>query len=138
MLLPCEFPRKSFRHYKMLSLCGGVTSMDDFLKEFFPKIYKRKQEKLTETDYCKYDNQLLILFTSSLYFACLISTFGASYMTRIYGHKGSILVGGINFFFGGVINAASVNILMLIIGRILLGASIGFDNQLRNHSSLLT
>ncbi|KAA3457818.1 sugar transport protein 14-like [Gossypium australe] len=108
-----------------LGVSGGVTSMDDFLKEFFPKIYRRKQESLTETDYCKYDNQLLTLFTSSLYFAGLISTFGASYVTRIYGRKGSILVGGISFFFGGVINAASVNILMLIIGRILLGAGIG-------------
>lgn len=111
--------------------------MDDFLKEFFPKIYRRKHERLTETDYCKYDNQLLTLFTSSLYFAGLISTFGASYVTRIYGRRGSILVGGISFF-GGVINSASVNIPMLIVGRILLGAGIGFANQVRNHSSLLT
>ncbi|XWS72072.1 hypothetical protein CRYUN_Cryun02cG0009300 [Craigia yunnanensis] len=112
-----------------LGVSGGVTSMDDFLKEFFPKIYRRKQAHLHETDYCKYDNQLLTLFTSSLYFAGLISTFGASYVTRNKGRRASILVGAVSFFLGGVINAASVNITMLIIGRILLGAGIGFGNQ---------
>lgn len=108
---------------------GGVTSMDDFLKDFFPAIYKRKQMHLNETDYCKYDNQILTLFTSSLYFAGLISTFGASYVTRIYGRRGSILVGSVSFFLGGVINAAAKNILMLILGRIFLGIGIGFGNQ---------
>ncbi|XVF34889.1 hypothetical protein REPUB_Repub18cG0097300 [Reevesia pubescens] len=103
--------------------------MDDFLKEFFPKIYRRKQAHLHETDYCKYDNQILTLFTSSLYFAGLISTFGASYVTRRKGRRASILVGAVSFFFGGVMNAAARNITMLIIGRILLGAGIGFGNQ---------
>ncbi|KAE8658219.1 Sugar transport protein 14 [Hibiscus syriacus] len=112
-----------------LGVSGGVTSMDDFLKDFFPKIYKRKQEHLHETDYCKYDNQFLTLFTSSLYFAGLVSTFGASYVTRQKGRRASILVGAVSFFLGGVINAAAMNIGMLIIGRILLGAGIGFGNQ---------
>lgn len=105
--------------------------MDDFLKEFFPKIYRRKQAHLHETDYCKYDNQLLTLFTSSLYFAGLVSTFGASYVTRNKGRRASILVGAVSFFLGGAINAGAVNITMLIIGRILLGAGIGFGNQVR-------
>ncbi|GLU09914.1 hypothetical protein SLE2022_267490 [Rubroshorea leprosula] len=112
-----------------LGVSGGVTSMDDFLKEFFPKIYRRKQEHLKETDYCKYDNQILTLFTSSLYFAGLVSTFGASYVTRTKGRRASILVGAVSFFLGAILNAAAVNILMLIIGRILLGAGIGFGNQ---------
>ncbi|OMO58252.1 General substrate transporter [Corchorus olitorius] len=81
-----------------LGVSGGVTSMDDFLKEFFPKIYRRKQEKLHETDYCKYDNQILTLFTSSLYFAGLVSTFGASWVSRNYGRRGSIIVGSGAFF----------------------------------------
>uniref|UniRef100_A0A0C9RNG1 TSA: Wollemia nobilis Ref_Wollemi_Transcript_8406_2366 transcribed RNA sequence n=1 Tax=Wollemia nobilis TaxID=56998 RepID=A0A0C9RNG1_9CONI len=112
-----------------LGVSGGVTSMDDFLKKFFPGIYRRKQHNLHETDYCKYDNQLLTLFTSSLYFAGLVSTFGASYVTRNYGRRISILVGGTSFFFGGAINAGAENIAMLIIGRILLGIGIGFGNQ---------
>ncbi|PIA42818.1 hypothetical protein AQUCO_02000335v1 [Aquilegia coerulea] len=112
-----------------LGISGGVTSMDDFLKEFFPKVYRRKKEHLKETDYCKYDNQLLTLFTSSLYFAGLISTFGASYVTRAKGRRISIICGSISFFLGAVVNASAVNIAMLIIGRILLGVGIGFGNQ---------
>ncbi|KAJ9154286.1 hypothetical protein P3X46_027639 [Hevea brasiliensis] len=112
-----------------LGVSGGVTSMDDFLKDFFPKVYRRKQEHLHETDYCKYDSQILTLFTSSLYFAALVSTFGASHVTRNKGRRASILVGSISFFLGAVLNAAAVNISMLIIGRILLGVGIGFGNQ---------
>nr|GME03424.1 sugar transport protein 14-like [Ipomoea batatas] len=112
-----------------LGVSGGVTSMDDFLKEFFPKIYRRKQEHLNETDYCKYDNQILTLFTSSLYFAALISTFGASYVTRNRGRRASILCGGVSFFMGAIVNAFAKNIEMLIIGRCLLGVGIGFGNQ---------
>ena len=117
-----------FVSYSSLT-AGGVTSMDDFLIEFFPGIYKRKLNHMHETDYCKYDNQILTLFTSSLYFAGLISTFGASHVTRIYGRRGSILVGSVSFFLGGVANAAAKNILMLILGRIFLGIGIGFGNQ---------
>ncbi|KAH6779021.1 sugar transporter 14 [Perilla frutescens var. hirtella] len=112
-----------------LGVSGGVTSMDDFLKEFFSKIYRRKQLHLKETDYCKYDNQILTLFTSSLYLAALISTFGASHVTRNKGRRASIICGSISFFAGAVINAAAQNIAMLIIGRILLGFGIGFGNQ---------
>uniref|UniRef100_A0A2N9G1W8 Major facilitator superfamily (MFS) profile domain-containing protein n=1 Tax=Fagus sylvatica TaxID=28930 RepID=A0A2N9G1W8_FAGSY len=112
-----------------LGVSGGVTSMDDFLKDFFPDVYRRKQQHLNETDYCKYDNQVLTLFTSSLYFAGLVSTFGASHVTRRWGRRGSILVGASSFFIGAVLNAAAVNIAMLIIGRIFLGIGIGFGNQ---------
>lgn len=112
-----------------LGISGGVTSMDDFLKEFFPKIHRRKQEHPHETDYCKYDNQILTLFTSSLYFAGLVSTFAASHVSRSRGRKASIIVGSISFFLGSVLNAAAKNITMLIFGRILLGVGIGFGNQ---------
>ncbi|KAL0346620.1 UNVERIFIED_CONTAM: Sugar transport protein 14 [Sesamum calycinum] len=112
-----------------LGVSGGVTSMDDFLKEFFPGIYRRKQEHLQETDYCKYDNQILTLFTSSLYLAALVSTFGASYVTRNKGRRASIIFGSISFFIGAILNAAAQNIAMLIIGRIFLGFGIGFGNQ---------
>ncbi|ESR64490.1 Sugar transport protein 14 [Citrus sinensis] len=112
-----------------LGVSGGVTSMDDFLKEFFPKVYRRKQAHLTETDYCKYDNQVLTLFTSSLYFAGLVSTFGASYVTRSRGRRASIMVGSVSFFIGAILNACAVHISMLLLGRIFLGMGIGFGNQ---------
>ncbi|KAK4280925.1 hypothetical protein QN277_012477 [Acacia crassicarpa] len=112
-----------------LGVSGGVTSMDDFLIKFFPRVYANKHAHLQETDYCKYDDQILTLFTSSLYFAALVSTFFASSVTKNKGRKASIIVGSISFFMGGVINAAAVNIAMLLIGRILLGVGIGFGNQ---------
>lgn len=112
-----------------LGVSGGVTSMDDFLKKFFPKVYERKHHHLNETDYCKYDNQVLTLFTSSLYYAALLSTFGVSYVTRNKGRRMSIMCGAVSFFAGGLINAAAKNIAMLIIGRCLLGVGIGFGNQ---------
>lgn len=112
-----------------LGVSGGVTSMDDFLIEFFPQVYEKKHAHLEETDYCKYDDQMLTLFTSSLYFAALISTFGASSLTKNKGRRASIIVGSISFFIGAILNAAAKNIAMLIIGRILLGIGIGFGNQ---------
>lgn len=112
-----------------LGVSGGVTSMDDFLIKFFPHVYKRKHAHLKETDYCKYNDQILTLFTSSLYFAALVVTFLASYVTRKYGRRMSIICGSISFFLGGVLNAAAENVAMLIIGRILLGGGIGFGNQ---------
>lgn len=74
-------------------------------------------------------DQILTLFTSSLYYAALISTFGASHVTRNKGRRFSILCGAISFFVGAILNAAAQNIAMLIIGRCLLGVGIGFGNQ---------
>nr|CAD91336.1 monosaccharide transporter [Glycine max] len=112
-----------------LGVSGGVPSMDDFLKEFFPKVYRRKQMHLHETDYCKYDDQVLTLFTSSLYFSALVMTFFASFLTRKKGRKAIIIVGALSFLAGAILNAAAKNIAMLIIGRVLLGGGIGFGNQ---------
>lgn len=149
MLCICSIPSNSREYYiykkivnfKLKCLCdvsGGVTSMDDFLKEFFPKVYRRKQMHLHETDYCKYDDQVLTLFTSSLYFSALVMTFFASFLTRKKGRKASIIVGALSFLAGAILNAAAKNIAMLIIGRVLLGGGIGFGNQvsaeiLQNH-----
>lgn len=106
--------------------------MDDFLKKFFPDVYTRKQKHLREADYCKYDNQILTLFTSSLYFGALVFTFGASFITKNKGRRVSMIWGSLCFLAGAAINAFAQNIAMLIIGRLLLGAGIGFSNQVRS------
>ncbi|KAG9452777.1 hypothetical protein H6P81_005681 [Aristolochia fimbriata] len=112
-----------------IGISGGVTSMDSFLKDFFPNVY-RKEKGIHETSqYCKFDSQILTLFTSSLYLAALCASFVASLMTRRYGRKITMLWGGIVFLAGAVINAAAVNVSMLIVGRILLGVGVGFANQ---------
>ncbi|KAJ1382384.1 Sugar/inositol transporter [Sesbania bispinosa] len=111
-----------------VGISGGVTSMDDFLQDFFPSVYKQKMHA-HENNYCKYDNQGLAAFTSSLYIAGLIASLVASPITRNYGRRISIIGGGISFLIGSALNAAAANLGMLIIGRIMLGVGIGFGNQ---------
>jgi len=66
--------------------------MDDFLKEFFQKVYLRKNMHMNETDYYKYNNQVLTLLTSSLYISGLVMTFFTSSLTRTKGRKANIIV----------------------------------------------
>lgn len=111
-----------------VGISGGVTSMDDFLEKFFHTVYLNKQ-KAKENAYCKYDNQGLQLFTSSLYLAGLIATFFASYTTRRFGRRPTMLIAGIFFLVGVTFNAAAQDLAMLIVGRLLLGCGVGFANQ---------
>lgn len=127
-----------------IGISGGVTAMDDFLEKFFPHVYEKKHSgSLHESHYCKYDDQMLQLFTSSLYLAGLVASLAASFTTRLLGRKASMLIAGLSFLVGSILNAAAVNLAMLIIGRLLLGAGVGFANQVRhfsltcsNHASL--
>lgn len=111
-----------------IGISGGVTSMDPFLKKFFPVVFRKKNDD-GQNNYCKYDNQGLSAFTSSLYLAGLVSSLAASPVTRNYGRRASIVCGGLSFLAGATLNAAAVNLVMLILGRILLGVGIGFGNQ---------
>ncbi|XP_075506778.1 sugar transport protein 13-like [Primulina tabacum] len=112
-----------------VGISGGVTSMPDFLKKFFPTVYERTTAPRLKSNYCKYDNQGLQLFTSSLYLAGLTATFFASYTTRRLGRRLTMLIAGFFFVAGVVLNAAAQDLAMLIIGRILLGCGVGFANQ---------
>uniref|UniRef100_A0A7N0TX99 Major facilitator superfamily (MFS) profile domain-containing protein n=1 Tax=Kalanchoe fedtschenkoi TaxID=63787 RepID=A0A7N0TX99_KALFE len=112
-----------------VGVSGGVTSMPEFLEKFFPAVYLKTQDKELNSNYCKYDNQGLQLFTSSLYLAGLTATFFASYTTRRLGRKLTMLIAGVFFIIGVVLNAAAQNLGMLIAGRILLGCGVGFANQ---------
>lgn len=112
-----------------VGVSGGVTSMDGFLKKFFPVVYRRTNDEGINSNYCRYDNQGLQLFTSSLYLAALTATFFASYTTRRLGRRQTMLIAGIFFIVGVVLNTAAQDLAMLIIGRILLGCGVGFANQ---------
>ena len=104
--------------------------MPSFLKEFFPVVYERTQQHQgDDSNYCKYDNENLQLFTSSLYLAALTATFFASYTTRALGLKQTMLIAGIFFIVGTILNSSAVNLIMLILGRISLGCGVGFANQ---------
>ena len=102
--------------------------MNGFLQKFFPVVYRNKM-RAHEDNYCKYNNQGLAAFTSSLYLAGLVSSLVASPITRKYGRRGSILCGGMSFIVGATLDASAVNLTMLILGRIMLGIGIGFGNQ---------
>ncbi|CAN0856684.1 Sugar transport protein 8 [Linum grandiflorum] len=111
-----------------IGISGGVSAMDDFLIKFFPKVYQRKLHA-KEDNYCKYDDQKLQLFTSSLYLAALVSSFVASKVCEKFGRKPTILVASLFFLAGSALSALAVNIEMLIFGRILLGVGVGFGNE---------
>ncbi|KAF3568809.1 hypothetical protein DY000_02010845 [Brassica cretica] len=89
-----------------IGVSGGVTSMDEFLEEFFKTVYDKKKQA-HESNYCKYDDQGLAAFTSSLYLAGLVSTLAASPITRNYGRRASIVCGGISFLVGAALNAGA-------------------------------
>ena len=102
--------------------------MDDFLIKFFPRVHEKKLHA-KEDNYCKYDEQLLQLFTSSLYLAALVASFGASKACSALGRKPTILVASAFFLAGAALSAAAEHHWMLIIGRILFGIGVGFGNE---------
>jgi hypothetical protein len=56
--------------------------MDSFLERFFPAVYRKEASaKPSDDQYCKFNNQTLTLFTSSLYLAALISSLFAASIT---------------------------------------------------------
>uniref|UniRef100_A0ACD5TT08 Uncharacterized protein n=1 Tax=Avena sativa TaxID=4498 RepID=A0ACD5TT08_AVESA len=113
-----------------LGISGGVTSMESFLKRFFPDVYRQmKGDDSHVSNYCRFDSELLTVFTSSLYVAGLVSTLFASSVTTKYGRRTSILIGGSVFIAGSVFGGAAVNVYMLLINRVLLGIGLGFTNQ---------
>ncbi|KAI3707040.1 hypothetical protein L6452_25211 [Arctium lappa] len=113
-----------------IGISGGVTSMTSFLKKFFPEVYMKEIETIASNNqYCKFNSTTLTMFTSSLYLAALVASWVASVITRAAGRKMSMLIGGCTFCVGALVNALAQNVLMLIIGRILLGIGIGFANQ---------
>jgi MFS family permease len=108
---------------------GGVTSMEHFLRKFFPSVYRKMNDEAPESEYCKFDSVPLTLFTSSLYLAALVASFFASVVTRAFGRKVSMCFGGLVFLAGSILNGAAINVPMLIVGRLLLGVGVGFANQ---------
>nr|XP_009398213.1 PREDICTED: sugar carrier protein C [Musa acuminata subsp. malaccensis] len=114
-----------------LGISGGVTSMEPFLSKFFPSVHRKMMmaAERSSNQYCKFDSQLLTTFTSSLYLATLVTSLLASTVTRALGRKNSMLIGGVIFLAGSVMNGAAENVAMLIVGRILLGVGVGFACQ---------
>ncbi|KAL1543231.1 Sugar transport protein 8 [Salvia divinorum] len=111
-----------------IGISGGVSAMDDFLIKFFPNVYARKLIA-HEDNYCKYDDQMLQLFTSSLYLAALVSSFGASKVCSLLGRRPTIRLASVFFVVAALLSGIAPNKVVLIIGRILFGVGVGFGNE---------
>ncbi|KAL4420826.1 hypothetical protein ABPG75_010482 [Micractinium tetrahymenae] len=114
-----------------IGVSGGVISMAAFQQKFFPSVYDKAQAAAAgDTDpYCTFDDQLLQLFSSSLYLAGMAISLPAAILTRRMGRKITMLVASLFFLAGAGLNAGAVNTGMLIVGRILLGFGIGSANS---------
>ncbi|CAL5038712.1 unnamed protein product [Urochloa decumbens] len=116
-----------------IGVSGGVTSMDPFLLRFFPSVYRKQREASAAggggSPYCMFDSQLLTTFTSSIFLSALAASLVAASFTRAAGRKWSMFCGGATFLAGCVLNAAAESVLMLILGRVLLGLGVGFASQ---------
>ena len=102
--------------------------MDDFLIKFFPVVYENKH-RAKEDNYCKYNNQYLQLFTSSLYLAAILASFASTFIAKKFGRKITIQLASIFFVVGAILNTVAADLPMLIAGRICLGVGVGFGNQ---------
>ncbi|KAK3440823.1 hypothetical protein EUGRSUZ_B01091 [Eucalyptus grandis] len=111
-----------------IGISGGVTSMDDFLKKFFINVYEKKQH-VQENNYCKYNDTLLQLFTSSLYIAALLASFVASRVCTKMGRKPTMQIASVLFLIGVGFQAGGINKEMIVCGRLMLGIGVGFANQ---------
>uniref|UniRef100_A0ACD6AC79 Uncharacterized protein n=1 Tax=Avena sativa TaxID=4498 RepID=A0ACD6AC79_AVESA len=113
-----------------ISISGGVSSMESFLKEFFPEVHRRMQASAGVGNYCKFDSQLLTLFNSSLYVPGLLTALLlASWFTARHGRRPSMIIGGAAYIAGAAVSGGAVNVYMAILGRALLGIGLGFANQ---------
>ena len=72
-------------YYFVYVYIGGVTSMAPFLLKFFPSVYHKEALDKSTNQYCKFDSVTLTMFTSSLYLAALVASFGASWVTKKLG-----------------------------------------------------
>ncbi|KAK1648578.1 hypothetical protein QYE76_066383 [Lolium multiflorum] len=113
-----------------IGTAGGVSSMEPFLREFFPEVHRRMQAGAGVGNYCKFDSQLLTLFTSSLYVSGLLTAvLLASWFTARHGRRPSMILGGFAYLAGAAVSGGAVNVYMAILGRALLGVGLGFANQ---------
>jgi MFS transporter, SP family, sugar:H+ symporter len=116
-----------------------VTANAAFLKKFFPGVFCRvydcskpiPENFLNEESdpYCKYEDHMLQLFTSSLFLAGMVSSIVAGWVTRRAGRRATMAAAGVMFCAGAALTAGAQAVSMLVVGRILLGCGVGFANQ---------
>eukprot|EP00199_Chlamydomonas_sp_CCMP681_P000932 CAMPEP_0119105134 /NCGR_PEP_ID=MMETSP1180-20130426/3181_1 /TAXON_ID=3052 ORGANISM="Chlamydomonas cf sp, Strain CCMP681" /NCGR_SAMPLE_ID=MMETSP1180 /ASSEMBLY_ACC=CAM_ASM_000741 /LENGTH=526 /DNA_ID=CAMNT_0007090117 /DNA_START=128 /DNA_END=1708 /DNA_ORIENTATION=+ len=109
-----------------IGVTGGVETFDSWKLRFFPHLLDISPET---SIYCKYNDALLQLFTSSLFLAGAFSALVGGWSTKKYGRRFTIVVGGIFFLIGTILQSTSYALAQLIIGRVVLGVGVGLVNQ---------
>jgi sugar porter (SP) family MFS transporter len=104
-----------------------LTSTEPFLIKFFPSIYEEMKHQVVVNQYCKFDSQLLTLFSSSLFLAAMTAAFFAGPITRSFGRKWTLFAAASAYVFGACLGGVSVNFPMLLTGRILVGTGVGLS-----------
>ncbi|AQK60515.1 Sugar carrier protein C [Zea mays] len=112
-----------------IGLTSGLTSTEPFLVKFFPSIYEEMKRQVVVNQYCKFDSQVLTLFSSSLFLAATVATFFAGPMTRAFGRKWTLFAAASAYVVGACIGGVSVNFPMLLTGRVLVGSGVGISIQ---------
>ena len=114
------------QHPPLQHQTGGVIAMEDFQRLFFPHML----EGVESTDpFCKYDDHMLQLFTSSLFLAGAVAAMVGSYTCKRYGRKATMAAGGFAFLAGTILVATAFAVPQLVVGRIVLGVGVGFATQ---------
>jgi MFS family permease len=96
---------------------------------FFPHMAAHAASAKASDPFCKYDDHMLQLFTSSLFLAAAIAAMFGSWTCNKYGRKATMVAGGLAFLVGTALVAGAVHIAMLVLGRIVLGIGVGFACQ---------
>jgi MFS family permease len=79
--------------------------------------------------FCKYNDQLLQLFTSCLFLSGAAAALVGSYTCRRFGRKATMMTGGACFLAGTVLVTLAIHMSMLVLGRLVLGVGVGFAAQ---------
>jgi MFS family permease len=120
---------------------GGVAQMNNFLEKFFPAVYARKQLSVkigsSHNIYCQYNNQALQAYVASISLAAAVSTLFASYFTRNYGRKTTLISAGVLSIIGVILKAAAQNLGMFFVGRIIIGFGLGLLMQVSDDFHIL-
>ncbi|KAL6888701.1 hypothetical protein ACP4OV_009727 [Aristida adscensionis] len=108
-----------------IGLTAGLTSTESFLVKFFPGIYQEMKSQVIVNQYCKFDSQLLTLFSSSIFLSAMMASFLASPMARAFGRKWTLFAAASAYVLGAALGGMAFNFPMLLTGRILVGAGVG-------------
>ena len=95
-------------------------------KDYF-NIAHQQQNTTDLNDYIETPEGKLIIagITSSFLFTCVVGAGIFSIVSDVLGRRISIIVGGVLFTIGGVLQALAVNLVTLIVGRVFSGLAIG-------------